>query len=299
MSRLRVLVVGTGNVGGSVLRSLSSSTFKDRVAASVLVRPASLQDSTKSAKLEQFRSAGVQILSGDSTDSVDSLTALLQGFHTVISALAVVEPDPQFNLLEAAKRAGVQRFIPSEFSIDTEAAGPGHALEVLYAPKQPIREALQQSGLDYLFITPGLYAELLLSPFAGVDLAQGVVTAPGSFDTTVTVTSHADIGRLTAHLLFSDLHRTKVRLAGDVVTYTQIADAVDQVTGSKVQRRVWSVEDIDRAIAAKQGLIKAAVAKFCANGTGAHWPLSEAWNHQQGLPTGNLVEYVRERVAKG
>ena len=162
----------------------------------------------------------------------------------------------------------MQRFIPSEFSVDTDAAGPNHALSRMYKDKQPILQAVNASGLDYQLITPGLFVDLLLLPFCGVDVAALTVTAPYSLDTRVAFTSKPDIGRITAALLLSDLHRTRVNVCGDVMASDQILDTIERITGKTVQRNVWTAMDIEAAIlaAGEAGLVKADIVKYFGEG---------------------------------
>ena len=51
-------------------------------------------------------------------DSIDSLTAALQGQDAVIATVGMGGVAPQIKLIDAAIAAGVQRFIPSEFGSD-------------------------------------------------------------------------------------------------------------------------------------------------------------------------------------
>ena len=283
MAPLRTLVVGTGTVGGSILRAIASPDFRGRLSGAALIRPSSLLDAAKAAKIRSLELLGVEVVSGDCDDPTAELAERLRGFHTVISAVGGSGfKQSQLNLLEACKQAGVQRFIPSEFSVDTEAAGEGHALARLYREKRYIAEALKASELDYLQVVPGLFGELLLSPFGGVDIANLVVTAPYSFDTRVTFTAKPDIGRITAALLLSDVHRSRVRISGDTMSYGQIADTIERLTGKSVQRKVWTAKEIDAAIAesGEAGSVRAELAKFLGEGRAAWWEPTSAWNGQ-------------------
>lgn len=57
--------------------------------------------------------AGAELRIGDISETVDKIEAFLQGVDVVISlVLAMVDQRP---LIQAAKKAGVGRFIPSDF----------------------------------------------------------------------------------------------------------------------------------------------------------------------------------------
>jgi hypothetical protein len=53
-------------------------------------------------------------------DNVEELTKILEGVHTVLSFMSVAPGDtaagPQEKLIDAAVRAGVKRFAPSEWA---------------------------------------------------------------------------------------------------------------------------------------------------------------------------------------
>ena len=281
---LRTLVVGFGNIGSSIVRALASADYRGRLSPALLVRSSSLQNEAKAAKVRSLQALGVELVHGDCDDPTAELAARLRGFHTVVSVVGGPSfRDAQLNLLEACKQAGVKRFIPSDWSVDTEAAGEGHALSRLYDNKRAVTEALRVSepALDYVRVMPGLYAELLFSPWGGVDIANLTVTAPYSLDTRVTFTSTADIGRITAALLLSDdVHRAVVNISSDTLTFAEIADTIERITGKAVQRRVWAASDIDAAIAAPTRSVKAEAAKFLGEGRGAWWEQSASWNNQ-------------------
>ena len=69
----------------------------------------------------------------------------LQGVHTVISTIGGLDYDswvtPHLALLEAAKRAGVRRFVPSDWSF----RGLPNDPIALYSNKAPVEEALRMS----------------------------------------------------------------------------------------------------------------------------------------------------------
>ena len=258
-SPLNVLVTGYGRVGKHVLAALTDPEFASpartpQVKAFVLVRPASLNDPSKRAVVDQFAARGVTVVEGDLSQGAAALTPLLQshGIHTVVSVVGGgPQVDYQFQLLEAAKAAGVRHFIPSDFGSDYDNIPRDSAVyDFLVKPKLPVHEAVKKSGLDYTFIATGWFAEILFGmPLMGVDAKTRTVTAPGSFNTTTTVTALADIGRLTAAALVDPAARNQQLYFGTRYTYEQIAQALEQATGDKVTRNVRSAADMEAALA--------------------------------------------------
>ena len=144
-----------------------------------------------------------------------------------------------------------QRFIPSDFGSDYEVIPRGAAqYEGFAQPKLAIHEAVRQSGLGWTFIAKGWFAEVLFGPpLMGVDMATRTVTAPGSFDTSTTVTALGDIGRLTAAAIIAPATRDQQLYFGRQYTFEQIAQALEQATGEKVTRKVRSLDDLQAALA--------------------------------------------------
>lgn len=60
---------------------------------------------------------GAKVIKSDYT--VDSLTKALKGQDAVVSMLPIIALSEQQNVAEAAIRAGVKRFIPSEYGSDS------------------------------------------------------------------------------------------------------------------------------------------------------------------------------------
>jgi uncharacterized protein YbjT (DUF2867 family) len=109
MSRLSVLLVGAaGETGGSIATGLLENPLFDIHA---LVRPRSAQKPAVVA----LQDKGVHIRKCDLKSSEDELEKVLQGIDVVISCVGSAEQQDQIPLANAAKRAGVQRFIPCGF----------------------------------------------------------------------------------------------------------------------------------------------------------------------------------------
>ena len=99
------------------------------------------------------------------------------------------------------------------------------------AVKERLAQQLMTSGVPYLVVATGLFAEWAFSSFAGVDVEGGVVTAPYSFDSRLTVTSLETIGRSIAELVVRGVRNERIFLASDTVSYEQLTAAVEAATG--------------------------------------------------------------------
>jgi len=107
-----ILVAGaTGNLGGRICRELIQSG----AAVSAIVRI-----TTDPAKVESLRTLGVEVKVID-MNNIDEIASACEGIDCVVSALAGLADvivDLQTRLLDGAIKAGVSRFIPSDFCTD-------------------------------------------------------------------------------------------------------------------------------------------------------------------------------------
>jgi hypothetical protein len=88
-----------------------------------LIRPSSSQKPIVS----ELKSKGVEIRLGDATDEIDALLPLLKDIDIVISAIDAGSQLSQLNLIDAAKKAGVKRFVPCAF---ITVAPPGGVMDL-------------------------------------------------------------------------------------------------------------------------------------------------------------------------
>ena len=127
---VRVAVAGgTGGVGLHIVEAIVETGLHDVVVLS------------RKADVPHLTALGVTV-HAVSYDDVSSLVRALDGVHTVISTISGIDADsithPQLALLEAAVKAGVKRFAPSEFA---SRAIPDNSID-LYKHKWPVAEAV-------------------------------------------------------------------------------------------------------------------------------------------------------------
>lgn len=111
--------------------------------------------------------ASVTVLRVDYT-SVSDLTAALTGQDAVVSVLTTSAMETQIPLIEAAVKAGVRRFLPSEFCANI--GNPKAASLPVYHPKLAIHEVIQQQARDHPHFT---YTLIRNGPFLDWSLAYG------------------------------------------------------------------------------------------------------------------------------
>lgn len=148
-----VAVAGaTGNLG-----SLIALNLRERnVTAKALVRPG-----TAASRTQKLRDAGVTITEVDMND-VPALTEALQGATTVVSALQGLRDvilGVQGSLLDAAVKAKVNRFIPSDFSLDFTKCEPGSNRNLDL--RREFHAKLDASGIQWTSVLNGAFMELV------------------------------------------------------------------------------------------------------------------------------------------
>jgi uncharacterized protein YbjT (DUF2867 family) len=99
--------------------------------------------------MKPLQDASATIHEGDLADE-GSLRRACGAVDVVISAVGGMQVGDQTRLVKAAKDAGVQRFVPSDFGLDPAAAGPGSC--VLFDAKKAVQESVKAGGLPYTFI---------------------------------------------------------------------------------------------------------------------------------------------------
>ena len=291
-------------VGRAVLDALLDPAFKSAgtvpVKLFLLVRPSALADKDKRASTDHYSSKGVLIVEGDVTD-VATTTSLLRtnSIHTVVSVIGYGQGALHYPLLEACKAAGVRHFLPSDYSIDIDAAPVGSAMYESFAKdKQEVHAAIRRSGMDWTFMATGVFVEgAFLYPTVGVDLAARTVTAPVSFDTAITLTPVKEIGVLTAAAIVDPAARNQQLYFGRQYTFEQIAQALEQVTGEKVQRKIRTVAEIQQAIEQQPMDIASRLAMMLVQQAGTTWPDSKTY--RDGLIDYPSLVSVAQKCIKG
>ncbi|KAL8828194.1 MAG: hypothetical protein Q9191_002733 [Dirinaria sp. TL-2023a] len=153
------LAGATGNLGPAILDALVSAGFR----VTVLTRQTTPPNLPSSVTVRQV----------DYT-SLDSLTLALQGQDAVVSSLPSLASsfpnngstnnNEQLLLVEAAAKAGIKRFLPSEFGANTSSHEKTRSLPI-FQPKVAVQDALKEQassnpdGMSYTLIHTGLFLD--------------------------------------------------------------------------------------------------------------------------------------------
>ncbi|MBB3385838.1 aromatic alcohol reductase [Rhizobium sp. WW22] len=299
-----ILVIGAGELGMPVLRNLARKA-KDHsgTAVSVLLRAATVEstDPAKQRDVSEIRELGIEIVPGDILSAtISELAAIFARFDTVIGCAGFsAGRNTPMKLAKAALEANLKRYFPWQFGVDFDVIGRGSPQD-LFDAQIDVRDLLRaQDKTDWVVISTGMFTSFLFEPiFEVVDLEKNVVNALGSLDTEVTLTTPDDIGALTAEVVFARpmIRNEIVYLAGDSVTYGQVADTLQTVLGRPFTKAEWTVPQLKSELAQDpDNHIKKYRAVF-AEGKGVAWPKRGSFNERHGIKVTTAEEWIRENL---
>jgi len=224
-----VLVVGaTGFLGSRVCKELAAQG-----------RPvAGMVRSGDGEKVAPLREAGVELVEGDLKDPA-SLAQVCAGRTAVVSTASAslsrqagdniqsVDLDGQRSLIDAARAAGVAKFVYISFSSNMTTDGP------VTAAKRVVEQYLMDSGLDYTILRCGFLMEIMVAPIVGFDYANGKAVVYGSGENALSLLSMDDVARMVALSLDSPAASNAVVEFGgpEAVTLHQLVAAFEEVSG--------------------------------------------------------------------
>lgn len=296
-----ILVIGIGELGASVLAALSHHVATHPGAGSItaLLRPpapgAGTTQNSRSAELAKMDIATEH--ADVATATVADLAAIMMRDDTVISCIGFAAgAGTQLKLAQAALDAGVSRYFPWQFGVDYDEIGRGSA-QPLFDEQLDVRDLLRgQRATEWVIVSTGMFTSFLFEPaFGVVDLAANTVHALGSWDNQLTLTTPEDIGVLTADIVFAQprIHDTVVYLAGDTITFRELADIVDRVCATTVIRELWGTDVLrDRLAADPEDTMRKYRAVF-ARPTGVAWPKDQSYNVLRGIPTTTVEDWAK------
>lgn len=227
---MSALVVGaTGLLGGRVCKELAAQGK----AVAAMVRNAG-----DDAKVGSLKAAGVELIEGDLKDPT-TLQRACQGRAAVISTASAslsrqagdniqsVDLDGQKSLIDAAKAAGVAKFVYISFSSNMTTDSP------VTAAKREVEQHLQSSGLDYTILRCGFLMEVMVAPLVGFDYANAKAVVYGSGENPLSLVSMDDVASMCAlSLEHPQASNTVIEFGGpEPVTLHQLVATFEEVKG--------------------------------------------------------------------
>ncbi|KAK5051504.1 hypothetical protein LTR84_003156 [Exophiala bonariae] len=256
------------------------------------------------ATSKTFPPAGTKWQAVDYSD-IPSLTAALQGTHTVLSFIQLLsdpEQTAQKNLVDAAVGAGVKRFAPSEYGSKGTVDMPWwHGKEIVRGYLRAINE--EEDVLEYTLFQPGLFLDYTAFPHKTskyLDPLQTVwdfknrraIIVEGYEEAVMTLTTVADLAAIVALAVgYEGRWPTNGGIRGNRVTVSQIVEIGGRVRGApfaveKVRlddleagelKTSWNLEAVHHAVAQEDAaallkMVSIGVLTSCTKGA---WDVSD------------------------
>jgi uncharacterized protein YbjT (DUF2867 family) len=247
--KARVLVVGvTGMLGGKIVDALLE---RGETQVRALVRDLS----KRRGELAHFERRGVELVDGDVLD-VESLDIATRDVRTVVSAVnnqPQLIIDGQTNLLRASERNGVQRFFPSDFSVDYRkvSLGDNDNLDM----RLRFYEVLMKSPIEHTLVLNGAFSEMLMEPaFGSYNPESGEFRFWGDPDQPMDFTLTDDAARyVAASVTDPRVANQSLNVAGDVKSNRELAGIYETVTGQKLElKQLGTADQLKEWIARKK-----------------------------------------------
>jgi len=250
MATQRVLVVGaTGHLGHALVPALRARK-KD---VTVLLRPetAKSRNPDKRDMVDGFKKHGAIHIEGSMEDTA-SLERACRGIDAVISCVTGPQLPHQLALATAAKKAGVQRFFPSEFGVDVTQLPKGSCL--LFDWKRDLHRPLEEMGLAVTYV----YSNGFQTYWAASLGQLGLMSPPkeeiqvyGKGNVKMAFVGVEDIAAYTTFMLDepkTEKREVAITPPGNVYTQEELIALWEKLSGAKLKRRSLSAAELDQTI---------------------------------------------------
>jgi nucleoside-diphosphate-sugar epimerase len=220
-----IVVAGaTGDLGGRIVKSL----LEQGAGVIGLVRRG-----TERGRLERLQKPGVTIVEIDLSRASEVASAC-SGASCVVSALSGLRDvivEAQSVLLEAAIKAGVPRFIPSDYSIDFTRFPPGENRNLDL--RRDFHGRLDRASISATTIFNGAFADMLTGQMPLILFKLKRVLCWGDADQRMDFTTMDDTAAFTARAALDPSTPRFLRIAGDQLSARELAAVAGEVTGER------------------------------------------------------------------
>jgi uncharacterized protein YbjT (DUF2867 family) len=302
-----VIVIGaSGSVGPSIVSALLTAKFN----VSVLSRESSIATFPN----------GVEVHRSDYTES--SLLSAFQGQDAIVSTIATFSTHLQTSIIATAVKAGVKRFVPSEYGIDTSLP----TIPNFVPPATPKQDTIQclksyeSAGLSWTGICVGAFFDWAFKypGLMGWNLPGRKATIFDGGDVEYEATNIAQIGRAVAAVLavehYEETKNRYVYVNSFTLTQNKVLEALERLTGTKFEVEHMNASDFTEVGLEKlkvgamvpqggseyaDGSVETITAAIYGNGGFNNFSRTRGlWNKKLGLPDDDFGETI-ERIAKG
>lgn len=299
-----ILVLGAGELGMPVICNLAKKAKNySQITVTVLLREATInsEDTNKKKNITALKELGVALLPGDLSAPSSELVSIFKNYDAIVSCTGYGSGAGgfQLKLANAVLNAGVKRYFPWQFGVDFEVIGRGSAQD-LFDEQLDVRELLRsQSATKWVIVSTGMFTSYLFEPFFGVlDIEKKSINAIGGWDTAVTVTTPEDIGKLTAEIFFAEpvIENAIVYIGGDTITYGQLADIAESLSGQKFKRTLSDITEIQDDLKKDPTNFVKKYRSIFGAGRGVSWEFEKTFNFQNGIETTSAEQWAKDNI---
>ncbi len=219
-----VLAGATGDLGNRIAKAL--------VGRGTAVR-ALIRADAAPADRDRLAGLGVTVAPADTAD-IDSVAAACSGAAYVVSALNGLHPvivGRQGVLLDAAVRAGVPRFISSDYSLDFTKTEPGGNRNLDL--RREFMARADRAPIQVTSILNGAFMDMLGAEVPIIQPAIRRVLYWRSADQLLDFTMKDDVAAYTAAAALDEAAPRILRIAGDSVSARGMAQVMTEITGKR------------------------------------------------------------------
>ncbi|KAK9775089.1 putative Isoflavone reductase P3 [Seiridium cardinale] len=245
---MKIAIIGaSGETGQSIVNALLQSSSAPKIT--VLVRPASVGK----PEIQNLKTYGVDVISFDLAAPREELVKTLTGQDIIISCVVPFSADTQNMLADAAKSAGVKRFVPSAFG----PICPPSGVLVLREIKETVLRHIQKIGLPYTVVDVGWWYQNSAPrlPSGKIDYAvkfpHNQITGSGNLPSALI--DLRDVGKYVERIIADPRTLNKsVFVHNEVLTQEQIFSTLEKASDETIPRTYITEKQIKDGIAAAQ-----------------------------------------------
>ena len=235
-SPLIAVIGATGKQGGSVIDALLTRDARVRALVRDPHKPAA----------QALADRGIELSIGDLGDAA-SLDALFAGVDAAFAMTTPLdggtdrETTTGIAIADAAARTGLPHLVFSTVGGAERESGVPH-----FESKRRVEEHIEALGIHHTFLRPVLFMDNLSGFMTSVENGQVVVRMALPDGIPLQMVAVRDIGRAAAAILLggTSVEGKSVEIAGDTLTGTQIAKAIEAYAGLPARYEALPLEAI-------------------------------------------------------
>ena len=250
----------TGTLGQLLAKHLFEMKANDN-GKPIVVRALVREGSLEKDEAKYLKDNGAEIVVGDMTDEM-ALAKLVDGAHTLVSTAQGgpdIIIDAQTKALEACKKAGVKRFVPTDFSFNHFALSQGDNINSDWRRAFAQKAAEIRGKVQVVHVLNGCFMDkqVLFGFLGAISLETSKINVWGDLNSSqkIRFTSFSDTAKFTAAMAVDETDKvpTTFNIAGDSLTISEVKQAVESATGKKLEVvNKGSLEDLSTSISTAQ-----------------------------------------------